>query len=165
MANRHLELSTEAARDGTYELYTAHKPHGRLPKKGNWVKPNDLECIFKIEYNPHSDRIKQVSRLNAFHGLPFYLQITITELFVNSLYDELEERGIDAKIVVQGKASRWNKQAWTFKTDSFVIYAKTNGLMLKLTGLDTIEEAAWQRVEDKIVKSSKRVVDEESVSQ
>lgn len=150
-------LTDTVKADGAYCLWE-NKPnrHGRYPRHDLDSIANDMECIFSIPYRQNLINQALTENRNSGFTLPVqvygdYTPSYLERLFLVTLKEVLVSRNIEATIKAKGTCSRRGKTAWRFSTTEYLIYAKSNGFLLKLMGLDTIEQEAWSIIiNDKI---------------
>jgi spermidine/putrescine-binding protein len=144
---RHSILTDTVAEDGSFKLwYTPPNRHGRWPKHDHDSVEDHMQQIFSIPYR--YQMVQAAYRADRYNGhhMGWSTLTKIEYWFLFKLMRNLKERGFNVKIKAKGHCSRKSKGPWAFYTDEYLIYAEDNGFLLKLIGLDNIEEEIWKAI-------------------
>lgn len=153
------KVSSTMDRNGDYQFYDCKMVAGnikaRWPRKDPDALADDMKQIFCIPRRLM--KIRELAHLCAPNDQYYWPtrrhMEQVETLFCQQLHVVLDGHSIDYTIKAVGTASRASKKPWQFTTNEYHIYAKENGLLVKLIGVENIENEVWDNVEE-ILKSS-----------
>lgn len=146
-----VQVSSTVSPDGRYQFFDTNSVAGnrsaKWPRKDPDAVADEMQEIFSIAYC--RQKMMGIIIQNDFcpNRWPRDGDLAKAEMmFLRMLHVVLAEKNIQPVIKAVGRARRASKKPWVFTTSQYLIYAKDSGLLLKLIGLDNIENDVWQKV-------------------